>query len=177
MNKKILNEVKRNRELMGLNESEVDEQLGTAIRQGIEKGKNFVKGLFNKNKPESDEGENENTEEVEKYNNVPISDIIQDIKDMNKSRGKIVVNGETLYFGVGESMDRETAKKIAQKNVENAFVPTEDIETTNFSDEEGNNVERTVVDTEIKGGYGEIVIRELMQKTDGNYVYYILSKK
>ena len=43
MNNRILNEVKRNRELMGLNESEVDEQLGTAIRKGIEKGKEFVK--------------------------------------------------------------------------------------------------------------------------------------
>jgi hypothetical protein len=63
MNNRILNEVKRNRELMGLNESEVDEQLGTAIRQGIEKGKNFVKGLFNKNKPESDESENKNEEQ------------------------------------------------------------------------------------------------------------------
>jgi len=182
MNKKILNEVKRNRELMGINESELDEQgflrgVRDGIKKGFEKGKEFVKDKVIDPIKDKVDGDEEVEVEVEKYNNKPISDIIQNIKDMGKLYGKIDVNGETLYFGVGESMDRETAKKIAQKNVENAFVPTEDIETTNFSDEEGNNVERTVVDTEIKGGYGEIVIRELMQKTDGNYVYYILSKK
>jgi hypothetical protein len=50
MNKKILNEVKRNRELMGLNESEVDEQLGAAIRQGIEKGYEKARSFFSRKK-------------------------------------------------------------------------------------------------------------------------------
>ena len=99
------------------------------------------------------------------------------LKTRINQTGEIVVNGETLYFGVGESQDREIAKDIAQSNVEKEIIPTEDIETTNFSDEEGNNVERTVVNTEIKGGLGEIVIRKLIQKTDNNYVYYILIKK
>jgi hypothetical protein len=180
MNKNILNEVRRNRELMGITESELDEQgflrgIRDGIKKGFEKGKEFVKDKVID--PIKDKLDGDEEVEVEKYNNKPISDIIQNIEDMGKLYGKIDVNGETLYFGVGESMDREIAKKIAQSNVEKAFVPTEDIETTNFSDEEGNNVERTVVDTEIKGGYGEIVIRELMQKTDGNYVSYILRKK
>jgi len=53
MDKKILNEVKRNRELMGLNESEIDEQLGSVIKKGIEKGKEFIKNLLKKNKEEN----------------------------------------------------------------------------------------------------------------------------
>jgi len=99
MNNRILNEVKRNRELMGLNESEVDEQLGTAIRQGIEKGKNFVKGLFNKNKPESDEGENENKEE-------PIS-----TEDFKQTVIKIYDDHITIESETPSS-NREVAQKI-----------------------------------------------------------------
>ena len=39
MNKKILNEVKRNRELMGINESELNEQgFLRGVRDGIKKG-------------------------------------------------------------------------------------------------------------------------------------------
>jgi len=50
MNNRILNEVKRNRELMGLNESEVDEQLGTAIKQGFKKGYEKAKSFFSRKK-------------------------------------------------------------------------------------------------------------------------------
>ena len=105
MNNRILNEVKRNRELMGLNESEVDEQLGTAIRQGIEKGKNFVKGLFNKNKPESDEGENENKEE-------PIS-----TEDFKQTVIKIYDDHITIEAETPSS-DREVAQKMITKTAE-----------------------------------------------------------
>ena len=50
MDKKILNEVKRNRELMGLNEEVIEEQgIIDAIKKGIDKGKNFVKNIFKKN--------------------------------------------------------------------------------------------------------------------------------
>lgn len=180
MNKNILNEVKRNRELMGINESELDEQgflrgVRDGIKKGYQKGKEAIKNTVDNIKDKLDGDEEE--VEVKKYNNKPIDEIIQDVKDTDKSNGEIVVNGETLYFGVGESQDREIAKDIAQSNVEKEIIPTEDIETTNFSDEEGNNVERTVVNTEIKGGLGEIVIRKLIQKTDNNYVYYILIKK
>src|SRR5210317_930370 len=143
MDKRILNEVRRNRELMGINESELDEQrflrgVRDGIKKGFEKGKEFVKDKVID--PIKDKLDGDEEVEVEKYNNKPISDIIQNIEDMGKLYGKIDVNGETLYFGVGESMDREIAKKISQTNVGKAFVPTEDIETTNFSDEEGNNV-------------------------------------
>lgn len=55
MDKKILNEVKRNRELMGINESEIDEQgFIDAIKRGIDKGKNLVKNIFNKNNDAED---------------------------------------------------------------------------------------------------------------------------
>ena len=180
MNKHILNEVRRNRELMGITESELDEQgflrgIRDGIKKGFEKGKEFVKDKVID--PIKDKLDGDEEVEVGKYNNKPISDIIQNIEDMGKLYGKIDVNGETLYFGVGESQDREIAKKKARLNVEMSIVPTEDIETTNFSDEEGNNVERTVVNTEIKGDYGKTVIEKLILNTDGNYVFYILIKK
>ena len=46
MNKSILNEVNRNRELMGINESVLNEQLlksvKLGIKKGLEKAKNFI---------------------------------------------------------------------------------------------------------------------------------------
>mgnify|MGYP001544611324 CR=1 FL=1 len=104
MNNRVLNEVKRNRELMGLNESEVDEQLGAAIRQGIEKGKNFVKGLFNKNKPESDEGENENKEE-------PIS-------TENYEQTVIKIYDDHITIEAETTGNREVAQKTITKTAE-----------------------------------------------------------
>jgi len=116
MDKKILNELKRNRELMGLNESEVDEQLGTAIRQGIEKGKNFVKGLFNKNKPESDEGENENKPESDESENKneeqPISTENYEQTVIKIYDDHITIEAETT------SSDREVAQKMITKTAE-----------------------------------------------------------
>ena len=110
MNNKILNEVKRNRELMGINESELDEQgFIQGMKKGIEKGKEAIKSVVDKN---------DNEEEVKKYNNKPLDEIIQDVRDMDKSKGMIDVNGETLYFGVADSMSRETAKKKARNNAE-----------------------------------------------------------
>ena len=62
MDKKVLNEVKRNRELMGVNESELDEQgFIDALKRGVDKGKEFAK----KDKEGDDEvidSETENTE-------------------------------------------------------------------------------------------------------------------
>jgi len=49
MDKKVLNEVKRNRELMGINESELGEQgFIDALKRGVDKGKEFAKKIFNK---------------------------------------------------------------------------------------------------------------------------------
>ena len=67
MDKKILNEVKRNRELMGINESEIDEQgFIDAVKRGVDKGKEFAKKIFNKKDKEGDDevidSETENTE-------------------------------------------------------------------------------------------------------------------
>ena len=67
MDKKVLNEVKRNRELMGINESELDEQgFIDAVKRGVDKGKEFAKKIFNKkDKKGNDEvidSETENTE-------------------------------------------------------------------------------------------------------------------
>ena len=56
MNNKILNEVKRNRELMGITESELNEQLlksvSLGIKKGLEKAKNFINDKILKIKKE-----------------------------------------------------------------------------------------------------------------------------
>ena len=81
MDKKVLNEVKRNRELMGINESEINEQgVIDAIKRGIDKGKNFVKNIFNKNnevedvKPLEQEPEELNSGSVEGINYIIYKD-------------------------------------------------------------------------------------------------------
>lgn len=148
MNKRMLNEVKRNRELMGINESELDEQgFIQGVKKGIEKGKEAIKSVVDKN---------DNEGEIEKYNNEPISDIIQDIKDMNKSRGKIDVNGETLYFGIGESLSREAAKGMAETDARIAM-----------KEDTGEEVQSGVAP----------VIDKLFQLDNSNYVSYILIKQ
>ena len=129
MNEKILNEVKRNRELMGINESELDEQgflrgVRDGIKKGFQKGKEAIKNTVDNIKDKLD-----GDEEVKKYNNKPIDEIIQDVRDTNKSKGKIDVNGETLYFGVADSMSRETAKRNARSNAEVAAA--EDLRISN----------------------------------------------
>jgi len=160
MDKRILNEVRRNRELMGINESELDEQgflrgVRDGIKKGFEKGKEFVKDKVID--PIKDKLDGDEEVEVEKYNNKPISDIIQDVKNTNKSGGKIDVNGETLYFGVGKSMDRETAKKKSRHNAQIAVandlgISNEDFDVSKFL----NKVERLTM--------GE----------NNYYIYYIL---
>jgi len=66
MNKRILNEVKRNRELMGIAESELNEQLLKSVRLGIKKGlekaKNFINDKILKIKKE--EGGDTNTDKL-----------------------------------------------------------------------------------------------------------------
>jgi hypothetical protein len=75
MENNILNEVKRNRELMGLNEEVIEEQgIIDAIKRGIDKGKKFIKNIFNKNndmedvKPLEQEPEELNSGSVEGVN-------------------------------------------------------------------------------------------------------------
>jgi hypothetical protein len=134
MNKDILNEVKRNRELMGINESELDEQgifrgVRDGIKKGFQKGKEAIKNTVDNIKDKLDGDEEEVEVEVKKYNNKPIDEIIQDVRDTNKSEGKIDVNGETLYFGVADSTDREIAKKKARNNAE--IAAAEDLRISN----------------------------------------------
>ena len=176
MDKRILNEVKRNRELMGINESEINEQgFLKGVRDGIKKGKEAVKNTIDKVKDKLDGDEKE--VEVKKYNNKPIDEIIQDVQNTNKLYGKIDVNGETLYFGVGKSTDREIAKKRSLFNIERAVIPSEDIKTSTYTDKDGNHIERKVVNSEIKGGVGEEIINTLRQNPNGEYAHYRLTKK
>ena len=81
MDKKVLNEVKRNRELMGLNKEVIEEQgIIDAIKRGIDKGKNLVKNIFNKNndiedvKPLEQEPEELNSGSVEGVNYIIYKD-------------------------------------------------------------------------------------------------------
>lgn len=81
MNKKVLSEINRNRQLMGLNEEVIEEQgIIDAIKRGIDKGKNFVKNIFNKNnevedvKPLEQEPEELNSGSVEGINYIIYKD-------------------------------------------------------------------------------------------------------
>ena len=71
MNKRILSEVKRNRELMGINESELDEQgFLTGVRDGIKKGFNDARDfLRDKLKKGGDEVDNDKMIKSEEVNN------------------------------------------------------------------------------------------------------------
>lgn len=115
MDKKILNELKRNRELMGLNESEIDEQLGSAIKKGIEKGKEFIKNLLKKNKEENDietgvETDTENNNEIIK------SGVITD-SEKNVNLSFDTYKDKTIFFV--RSPRRDDACKILRINVNN----------------------------------------------------------
>jgi len=107
MNNRILNEVKRNRELMGLNESEVDEQLGTAIRQGFNKGKEFVKNLFNNS---SEEGELNSSEEGELSYERPNGETI----DITYKRGS---NHTEFYYDTKGAVNGHFNLNIALENL------------------------------------------------------------
>ena len=56
MNNNILNEINRNRTLMGLNESEIEEQgFIDAVKKGVQKGKEFIKNRIKKDDNDSEE--------------------------------------------------------------------------------------------------------------------------
>lgn len=98
MDKKILNEIHRNKELMGLNEQGVID----AVKRGAEKGKEFVKGLFNKDEEGNETTETKSPIKTEEYNQTTI----------NTYDDYITVEAST------PSSDRETAQKMITKTAE-----------------------------------------------------------
>ena len=64
MDNRILNEVKRNRKLMGINESELNEQLLKSVKLGIQKGLEKAKDFINNKilKIKKEEGNDEGSE-------------------------------------------------------------------------------------------------------------------
>ena len=86
MNNKILNEVKRNRELMGLNEEVIEEQgFIDAIKKGIDNGKNFVKNILTKK---------DDTEDVEPLQKEPEGLNSGTIEDVNY----IIYKDNTVFY-------------------------------------------------------------------------------
>ena len=86
----------------------------------------------------------------------------------------------------GESMSRETAKKISRSNAEDELARTISstlkavtdnyVNSTKFNNKEEvtetfNNLARTVVDQQLRGAI--TICDKLTQKPDGNYVSYI----
>lgn len=115
-----------------------------------------------------------------------------------KPEGEVLINeyctgseyqSDTETFrssATGESMDRETAKKIARSNAEDRLarsinatikaVTDNYVNSTSFNNKEEvtetfNNLARTVVDQELRGAV--IICEKLTQKPDKNYVSYI----
>jgi hypothetical protein len=164
MNKNILSEVNRNRELMGINESELDEQgFLRGVRDGIKKGYNDAKDFI---KDKIGDPVKDAKDSLEKYNGKPVEDIIQEIYESGKRNGKIDVNGETLYYGVGLSSSIEISRSKAESNARIAMA--DDLGEKTQSD----NITTT---TQTQKGVST-VIDKLFQTSNGKYNSYILIK-
>jgi hypothetical protein len=98
-------------------------------------------------------------------------------------------NTDSKHFrstATGESMSRETAKKMSRSNAEDRLarsisatleVVTDNyVNSTKFNNKEEvtetfNNLARTIVNQELRGAI--IICEDLTQKTDGSFVSYI----
>ena len=160
MNKKIINEINQIKSMMGLKESEVDEQ---SIKSAIDGFRQGIKNTLNKNSETSTNTE----DDLGDYNGKPIEDIIQEIYESGKRNGKIDVNGETLYYGVGLSSSIEISRSKAESNARIAMADDLGEKT------QSNNVTTT---TQTQKGVST-VIDELFQTSDGKYNRYILIKQ
>ncbi|HHZ97078.1 MAG TPA: hypothetical protein EYN28_07710 [Flavobacteriales bacterium] len=98
-------------------------------------------------------------------------------------------NSDSKHFratATGESLSRETAKKMSRSNAENrlartisatlAVVTDNYVNSTKFNNKEEvtetfNDLARTVVDQELRGAI--IMCEKLTQKPDGSFVSYI----
>ena len=115
MNKKILKEIMEIKNMMGLTESEVDEQVFQGIKSGIKKGLDKAKEVINQSPEDTEE------KDLGEYNGKPISEILEEIKEKNSRNGTIDVNGETLHFGVGRSMNQNVSSDKAATNARESF--------------------------------------------------------
>jgi len=158
MNKRIINEINQIKSMMGLKESEVDEQ---SIKSAIDGFRQGIKNTLNKNSETST-----NTED-DYYEGKPVSQILKDIDNTKSASGKIDVNGKTLYYGVYSSRNMEISRSKADLIARNAMA--KDLGKTTKS----NNVTTT---TQTQIGVS-IEINRVFQTSDGNYKTYILIKQ
>lgn len=156
MKKEIINEINEMRKMMGLQE----QGIGQAIKKGFQQGKEAVKGVVNKVAEKIGTMVDDKGKEVkdysEKYNGKSVDEIIEEIYDLGKNSGKIDVNGETLYFGVGKSKMISIAQSKSDLNAR-AFM----------SKDTGKTVQQGVAPA----------IERLMMSSDGSYVSYVLLKQ
>ena len=158
MDNHILNDVKRNRELMG-----IVEQTGLNEQGFIKSALDGLKKGLNKNSETSTNTE----DDLGDYNGKPIVEILKEIDDSNIRYGKIDVNGETLYYGVGLSSSIEISRSKAESNARIAMADDLGEKT------QSNNVTTT---TQTQKGVST-VIDELFQTDEGTYKRYILIKQ
>ncbi len=122
----------------------------------------------------------------------------KDTVEQPKPKGEVLINeyctgpqynSDQTTFRVsatGESMSRETAKKIARSNAEDRLARTVSatvkavtdnyVNSTKFNNREEvtetfNNLARTIVDQELRGAI--VICEQLTQKENGNYVSYL----
>jgi len=143
MNKRILNEVKRNRELMGINESELDEQgFLRGVKDGIKKGYEITKSSLKKKKGTLD-GTSEDVEIT--YNIGPKFTVFKyDTKGAINGHFMLVMELEKLGLDVHpdyyEGTVSNTAKyKIPNEKIPETFFGDEDIENEDIENEESEN--------------------------------------
>lgn len=122
----------------------------------------------------------------------------KDVAETPKPKGETIINeyctgdqynSDKSTFrtsATGESMSRETAKKIARSNAEDRLARTISstvkavtdnyVNSTKFNNTEEvtetfNNLARTIVDQELRGA--KVICEQLTQKEGGNYVSYV----
>ncbi len=131
MNKSILNEVKRNRELMGINESELDEQ---GFIDAVKKGYESAKSLFKREKGTLD-GTSEDVEIT--YSRGPKSTVFKyDTKGAINGYFRLAAQLEKLGLDKSPNYYKGTVNNIAKY-----VIPNEEIPNTFFGDEDVENKE------------------------------------
>ena len=159
MNKRIINEINQIKSMMGLKESEVDEQ---SIKSAIDGFRQGIKNTLNKNSETST-----NTEEDDYYNGKPIVEILNEIDETKSNYGTIDVNGETLYYGVFLSPSRELARSKADLFARKAMAD-------DLGEKKQSNNVTTTTQTQKRVS---TVIDQLFETSDGKYKRYILIKQ
>ena len=108
MDKRILNEIRRNKELMGLNEQGILD----AVKRGIEKGKEFGKKLFNRKN---------NTDDLPSDTTTTNTNVPLETKELNNGVFFEIYPDYTWFIKENTSNNDEPTKRIIEESIKSMF--------------------------------------------------------